>query len=92
MSDAGTPVSKTIKSPGLVFGDIGTGPIYTVGTILLFTITTGSMEVIDIIPLLQSRGIDEMTIFYGIETIVSDKSFRKIYSIIRKVSPPFVQF
>jgi KUP system potassium uptake protein len=58
----------------------------------LFTVTTGYMEVIDIVSLLESRGIDEKTIFYGIETIVSDKPFWKIYSIIKKVSPPFVQF
>jgi KUP system potassium uptake protein len=50
------------------------------------------MEVVDIVSLLKSRGIDEKTIFYGIETIVSDKPFWKIYSIIKKVSPPFVQF
>jgi KUP system potassium uptake protein len=58
----------------------------------LFTVTAGYMEVVDIVSLLESRGIDEKTIFYGIETIVSDKPFWKIYSIIKKVSPPFVQF
>jgi len=58
----------------------------------LFTITAGYMEVIDVVALLQERGIDEKTIFYGIETIVSDQFFWKIYSIIKKVSPPFVQF
>jgi KUP system potassium uptake protein len=58
----------------------------------LFTVTVGYMEVIDVVALLQERGIDEKTIFYGIETIVSDLFFWKIYSIIKKVSPPFVQF
>jgi len=58
----------------------------------LFTITAGYMEVIDIVSLLESHGIDEKTIFYGIENIVSDSPFWKIYSIIKKVSPPFVQF
>jgi KUP system potassium uptake protein len=58
----------------------------------LFTVTTGYMEVIDIVFLLENHGIEEKTIFYGIETIVSDKIFWKIYSIIKKVSPPFVQF
>ena len=56
------------------------------------TITTGYMEVIDIISLLEHHGIEGKTIFYGIETIVSDQFFWKIYSIIKKVSPPFVQF
>lgn len=39
-----TPISKIVKSRGLVFGDIGTNPIYTVGAILLFILpTTSSM-------------------------------------------------
>lgn len=58
----------------------------------VFTIKTGYMEVIDIIDLLQRHGIDEKTIFYGIESIVSDKPLWKIYGVIKKISPPFVQF
>ncbi|HSQ93856.1 MAG TPA: KUP/HAK/KT family potassium transporter [Methanoregula sp.] len=57
-----------------------------------FTVKAGYMEVIDIVSLLESRGIDEKTIFYGIENVITDKPFWKIYSIIKKVSPPFVQF
>ena len=34
--------SKIIKSLGLVFGDIGTSPIYTIGAILLFILPTAS--------------------------------------------------
>nr|WP_321352749.1 KUP/HAK/KT family potassium transporter [uncultured Methanoregula sp.] len=58
----------------------------------VFTIKAGYMEVIDIIALLESEGIEEKTIFYGIETIISDRFFWKIYGIIKKISPPFVQF
>jgi KUP system potassium uptake protein len=58
----------------------------------IFTVRTGYMEVVDIIELLKSRGIDEKTIFYGIENIVSDKFIWKMYGIIKKISPPFVQF
>jgi len=58
----------------------------------VFTIRCGYMEIVDIIPLLRAQGIEEKTIFYGIENIVSDRFFWKIYSIIKKVSPPFVQF
>ena len=58
----------------------------------LFTITAGYMEVIDIVFLLENHGIEEKTIFYGIETIVSDKFFWILYGIIKKISPPFVQF
>lgn len=36
MGNTGTSSSKIVKSLGLVFGEIGTSPIYTVGAILLF--------------------------------------------------------
>jgi len=58
----------------------------------VFTIRCGYMEIIDIIKLLRAEGIEEKTIFYGIENIISDRFFWKIYGIIKKVSPPFVQF
>ena len=40
MTENQTPISKIVKSLGLVFGDIGTSPIYTVGAILLFILPT----------------------------------------------------
>ena len=40
MTENQTPISKIVKSLGLVFGDIGTSPIYTVGAILLFLLPT----------------------------------------------------
>jgi KUP system potassium uptake protein len=40
MSDTGTPAFRIVKSLGLVFGDIGTSPIYTIGAILLFMLPT----------------------------------------------------
>ncbi|WP_292368488.1 KUP/HAK/KT family potassium transporter [Methanoregula sp. UBA64] len=58
----------------------------------VFTVRCGYMEIIDLIQLLRAQGIEEKTIFYGIENIVSDRFFWKIYSIIKKVTPPFVQF
>ena len=42
MAGTKTPFPKIIKSLGLVFGDIGTSPIYTVGAILLFILPTVS--------------------------------------------------
>ena len=38
MGDTGSPLSKIVKSLGLVFGDIGTSPIYTMGAVMLFMI------------------------------------------------------
>jgi KUP system potassium uptake protein len=57
-----------------------------------FLITAGYMEIIDIIGLLRAEGIEEKTIFYGMENIVSDKFFWKIYGLLKKVTPAFVQF
>lgn len=57
-----------------------------------FTIRCGYMEIIDITELIRAQGIEEKTIFYGIENIISDQIFWKTYGLIKKISPPFVQF
>ena len=38
MGDTASSSSKNVKSLGLVFGDIGTSPIYTMGAVMLFMI------------------------------------------------------
>lgn len=58
----------------------------------IFTVTAGYMEVFNVVGLLKERSIDEKTIFYGIENIVSGDPLWILYGIIKKVSPPFVQF
>jgi KUP system potassium uptake protein len=58
----------------------------------VFEIYMGYMEVIDVEKILKENGIDEKTIFYGLEDIVSDNIIWRIYSIIKKVTPAFVQF
>jgi KUP system potassium uptake protein len=58
----------------------------------LFTVTAGYMEIVNVVGLLKERAIDEKTIFYGIENIVSEKLIWKLYAILKKVSPPFIQF
>ena len=58
----------------------------------IFTVTAGYMEVFNVVGLLKERSIDEKTIFYGIENVVSDDPLWILYGIIKKVSPPFVQF
>ena len=57
-----------------------------------FSIETGYLEILDVESLLREHGIDEKTIFYGIENIMSDKMIWNLFGIIKKVSPPFVQF
>jgi KUP system potassium uptake protein len=58
----------------------------------IFRVSCGYMEIVDVVKLLQDKGIDEKTIFYGIETIVSDTFIWKIYGLIKKNTPPFIQF
>jgi KUP system potassium uptake protein len=58
----------------------------------VFTVTAGYMEIVDVVALLKERGIDEKTIFYGVENVVSDSPLWGLYAIIKKNSPPFVQF
>jgi KUP system potassium uptake protein len=58
----------------------------------LFTVTAGYMEIVNVVGLLKERSIDEKTIFYSVENIVSDDPIWKLYGIIKKISPPFVQF
>ncbi len=58
----------------------------------VFEIETGYMEVVDVDKILKMSGIDEKTIFYGIEDIVTDSLIWKIYSTIKRVSPAVVQF
>jgi KUP system potassium uptake protein len=57
-----------------------------------FIITAGYMEIFDIIALLRAEDIEEKTIFYGMENIISDKFFWKLYGILKKVTPAFVHF
>lgn len=58
----------------------------------VFEIQMGYMEVIDVVKILKNKGIDEKTIFYGIEDIITDNVLWKIFSTIKKLSPSFVQF
>jgi KUP system potassium uptake protein len=57
-----------------------------------FMITAGYMEIVDIIGLLRKEGIEEKTIFYGMENVISDRFFWKLYGILKKITPAFVHF
>lgn len=58
----------------------------------LFEIQYGYMEVVDVEELLREAGIDEKTIFYGIEDIATKSIIWKMFAIIKKLTPAFVQF
>ncbi|MBI5025933.1 MAG: KUP/HAK/KT family potassium transporter [Nitrospirae bacterium] len=58
----------------------------------LFEIQYGYMEVVNVEEILREAGIEEKTIFYGIEDITTRSVIWKIFSIIKKVTPAFVHF
>lgn len=58
----------------------------------LFEITIGYMETLDIEKLFTAASIYPKVIFYGGEEIKTKNIFWKIFSVIRKLMPSFVQF
>ncbi len=57
-----------------------------------FEIRAGYMEVLDIEKQLKQFGIREKVIFYGIEDIETKNPIWRVFSLIKKVTPNFVQF
>ena len=58
----------------------------------IYEISSGYMEVISVERLMKNAGIDEKTIFYGLEDIATQNVFWKIFSLIKRLSPAFIQF
>jgi KUP system potassium uptake protein len=58
----------------------------------LFEIRAGYLEVVDVASIFREAGIDEKTIFYGLDDIVSTNVIWKIFAIVKRLSPSFVQF
>ncbi len=58
----------------------------------VFEIRMGYMEIVDVEQLLKEKGIHEKTIFYGIEDIFTSNLMWRVFSVIKKLSPSFVQF
>jgi KUP system potassium uptake protein len=65
--------------------DVGTG-------LEFFAINAGYMEVLEIEKLLAGNGIKEKVIFYGIEDIETRNPIWKVFALIKKLTPNFVQF
>ncbi|MBF0345845.1 MAG: KUP/HAK/KT family potassium transporter [Nitrospirae bacterium] len=57
-----------------------------------FVIEMGYMEVVDVDNILSNNGIDVKTIFYGLEDISTNNFIWRIFSIIKRLTPSFVQF
>jgi KUP system potassium uptake protein len=57
-----------------------------------FIIKAGYMEILDIEEILSKNGITEKVIFYGIEDIATENPAWKVFSVLKKLTPNFVQF
>ncbi len=58
----------------------------------IFEIYLGYMEIVDIGTILKEAEIDEKTIFYGMEDIVTTHVIWRIFSAIKRLSPSVVKF
>ena len=58
----------------------------------IFEIYLGYMEIVDISTILKDADIDEKTIFYGMEDIVTSHVVWKIFGAIKHLTPSVVQF
>ena len=58
----------------------------------IYEINAGYMEVISIESLMKNAGIDEKTIFYGLEDIATRNIVWQIFSLVKRISPAFIQF
>ena len=52
----------------------------------------GYREILDIEGLIKEQGIQEKVIFYGVEDIVTRNPIWRIFSLIKRITPNFVQF
>lgn len=58
----------------------------------LLTINVGYMEILNMENILKEKEINERTIFYGDEEIVSKKLHWKFFALIKDISPSFASF
>jgi KUP system potassium uptake protein len=58
----------------------------------IFEIYLGYMEIVDIGTILTDAEIDEKTIFYGMEDIVTTHPVWRIFAAMKRISPSVVQF
>jgi KUP system potassium uptake protein len=58
----------------------------------VFEMQMGYMEVIDVDEIMREAGIDERVVFYGIEDISTNNIVWRVFSIIKRLTPTFIQF
>ena len=74
------------------YGVIGTMKETPTEGLRCYEIMAGYMEVFDVQEMLSEAGIDESAIFYGVEDISTRNIIWKIFAVIKKLNPTFVQF
>jgi KUP system potassium uptake protein len=52
----------------------------------------GYMEIIDVEEILRENGVEERTVFYGLEDISSGNIIWKTFSLLKRNTPTFIQF
>ena len=57
-----------------------------------FEIRHGYLELVDIVRILRDHGIHEKAIFYGLEEIATTRLVWRIFALIKRLAPTFVQF
>jgi KUP system potassium uptake protein len=58
----------------------------------VFEMQMGYMEIIDVDEIMREAGIDERVVFYGIEDISTNNIVWRVFSIIKRLTPTFIQF
>ena len=50
------------------------------------------MEITDVDAIFREAGIDEKTIFYGMEEIITNRPVWRVFAAIKRLTPSVVQF
>lgn len=57
-----------------------------------FEVQMGYMEIVDVEEILREAGIEERTVFYGLEDITGKNLIWKAFSLLKRITPTFIQF
>jgi len=58
----------------------------------VFEVQMGYMEMVDVEEILREAGIEERTVFYGLEDIITANPIWKVFHFIKRNTPPFINF
>jgi KUP system potassium uptake protein len=58
----------------------------------VFEVQMGYMEVIDVEEILREEGVEERVVFYGLEDISAQNIVWKVFALIKRITPTFIQF